>query len=174
MVALDHGDRATGPEQPTENRQRFNRLREVLENEADENMVERLGREGQSEDVGLPELHVGESGGVGPPLGFGERVCGEINRHESSIWAAPGERDRLGADAASGFEHEAPARVCGVGVQQLDQRSGLILQALVLPRVITGHIRFAHDSVRKVCSIGSVRVAGAGGGSSRRRTDRRR
>jgi len=80
-------------------------------------MVEGLALERQSEDVRLPELNVRESSRVGPSLSFGDRVCGDINRHESSIWATPGQGERLGADAASSLEHEASARVCGVGVE---------------------------------------------------------
>ena len=146
MIALDHGDRAAGPQQPLENRQGLNRPREVLQDETDENVVEGLGVEGQGEDVRLLELHVGESGPVGPSPGLGDRLCGDINRREARIGAPLGQGDRLGADAAPNLEHPAPARVSGVGMQQVDQRTGLILQALVLPQVIAVYIRLAHGS----------------------------
>ena len=109
MIALDHGDGAAGPQQPLENRQRLDRPREVLQDETDENVVEGLGIEGQGEDVRLPELHVGESGPVGPSPGFGDRLCGEIDRRESRIRTPLGQGDRLGADAAPNLEHPAPA-----------------------------------------------------------------
>ena len=71
------------------------------------------------------------------------------------------------------LEHLAPARVRGVGVQQVDQRTGLILQALVLPQVIAVYIRFAHGSTfvprrrhvsNRQCrlSVGARRRAGPG------------
>ena len=135
-----------GLQQPLENRQRLNRPREVLQDETDEDVVEGLGLEGQGEDVRLPELDVGESGLVGPSPGFGDRLCGDVNRREARTGAPLGQGDRLGADAAPDLEHPAPARVGGVGMQQVDQRTGLILQALVLPQVIAVDVRFAHGS----------------------------
>ena len=90
-----------GLQQPLENRQRLNRPREVLQDETDENVVEGLGIEGQGEDVRLPELDVGESSPVGPSLGFGDRLCGDINRREARITTPLGQGDRLRADAGT-------------------------------------------------------------------------
>jgi hypothetical protein len=64
-----------------------------------------------------------------------------------SIRTSLGKRDRLGADAAAGLEHQAPGGVCGVGVQQIHERSGLIVEALVLPWVISVYVGFAHRSI---------------------------
>ena len=60
MVALDHGDRAAGPQQAAQRRQRLHGLGQVLEHEAHEHVVERPGCEGQVEDVRLLERHVGK------------------------------------------------------------------------------------------------------------------
>ncbi len=60
MIPLDHGDGAARPQQPLESDQRFDRLRQVLQHEAYEDVVERAGLEGQLEDVGLHEFDVGE------------------------------------------------------------------------------------------------------------------
>lgn len=117
VIALDNGDGATGPEQPVENRQGLDRPREVLQDEADEDVVEGLGAEGQGEDVRLPEPHVGESRPVGPSPGFGERVRGDVDRGEPSVRASLRQGDRLSPDAAPGLEHRAPGWVGGVGVQ---------------------------------------------------------
>ena len=46
VVALDDRHRAAGLEQSAERDERFDRLRQVLQQEADEDMVERLGLEG--------------------------------------------------------------------------------------------------------------------------------
>ena len=52
MIALDHGDGAAGPQQPLENRGKaWAEPREVLQDKADEDVVEGLGIEGQGEDV---------------------------------------------------------------------------------------------------------------------------
>jgi hypothetical protein len=144
VVALDHGDGAAGTEQPAKNRQRLDRPGQVFQDEADEDVVERPVGEGQGEDVRLPELHVGQPRKAGPALSLGERVRGDVDRHESRTRALPGQGDRLRADAAAHFEDDAPGGVSGVGVQQLDQRAGLIMQALVLPRVVAVHVLVAH------------------------------
>src|SRR5262249_6497091 len=106
---------------------------------------EGLRVERQGEDVRLPELHVGESGQVGPSPGFCNRVCGDINRRESGIRTPPGKGYRLSADAAPDLKHNTAGGVCRVGVQQVNQRSSLILQTLVLTRVVAVYISFAHD-----------------------------
>ena len=62
MIAFDDGDGAARLEQPIENHERLDRPREVLEDEADEDVVEGLGAERQSEDVRVLELDVGEPG----------------------------------------------------------------------------------------------------------------
>lgn len=124
VIALDYGDRATGLELPPENRQRLNRLGEMLQDEANEDVVERLGVERQSEDVRMPESHIGQSSRVGNLPGLGDRLIGDIDRHELRVGAPLGQRDRLGADATPNLEHQASATVFGVGVQQVDQGSG--------------------------------------------------
>jgi hypothetical protein len=45
----------------------------VLEHETDEDVVEGARVKGQGEDVRLPELDVGQSGRVDPPLRLGDR-----------------------------------------------------------------------------------------------------
>lgn len=110
------------------------------------NVVEGRGGEGQSEDIRLPELYVGESSLADSAPGFEERVSRDIDRREVSIRASAGQGDRLGTNTAPGLQHPAPGRVCGVGVQQFDQRPSLILQALVLLSVIAMDLCFAHRS----------------------------
>ena len=46
------------------------------------------------------------------------------------------ERDRLGADPAASLEHAAAGGVGGVVVQQVDERAGLVVQALVRAGVV--------------------------------------
>ncbi len=70
MVALDHGHRAAGLQQAPERDERLDRLRQVLEQEADEDVVERLGLQRQIEDVGLEELDVRVAGRCDARLGL--------------------------------------------------------------------------------------------------------
>lgn len=133
MIAFDHGDAATGPEHLSEPRQGINRPGQVLQDETDEDVLEGLGGKGQVEDVPLLELHIPQPGGLGPAPGFGDGLRGDIHRREAGIRAPSSQGDRLGADAASGLQHRACGWVGGVGVQQIDQRSGLILQPFVSP-----------------------------------------
>ena len=73
VVALEHGDRAAGLEHLLQREQGLDGAREVLQHEADEHVVERRRREGQGEDVLLPELHVGQAGGGDPAFCFFQR-----------------------------------------------------------------------------------------------------
>ena len=61
-----------------------------------------------------------------------------------ALRAALRERDGLGADAAARLEHRAPRRVGGVGVQQVDERPRLVLQALDLARLVAVDVCSRH------------------------------
>jgi glutamate-1-semialdehyde 2,1-aminomutase len=104
--------------------------------------------EGEVEDVRLSELHVSQACLLDPAPGFRQRVCGDVDRRESRLGAPLSQCHGLGTDTAPYLEHLAPAWICGVGVQQVHQRSGLVLQALVLTLVIAVHIRLAHGVPR--------------------------
>src|SRR6266478_9663219 len=94
VVAFDDGHGATRSEQSVKNLQSLNRPRQVLQDETDEDVVEGFGGEGQSEDVRLLELHIGDSRRVRLPPGFRERLRRDINRRESCASAALSESDR--------------------------------------------------------------------------------
>ena len=141
VVTLDDRDRAAG-RSSVRSAQRLDRPRQVLEHEAHEDVVERIGRERQVEDVGLEELDVGQPAST--------RCAAAIDSGETSmeVKRASGllrdERDRLRADAASGLEHPAARPDTGVVVQQLDQRAGLIVQAFALALVVAVDVRVGH------------------------------
>jgi hypothetical protein len=136
VIALDDGHRPAGTQQLREQLQRCDGAREVLEHEADEDVVERLRREREVEDVGLAELDVAQPRFVGLAPGLRDRLGRDIDAHETRAGAARRERDGLRADAASGLEHHASVGIGRVAVQQLEQRVGLIGEALVLPGVV--------------------------------------
>ena len=111
MVTLDDGHGATRPEQLVENRQRLSGPRQVLQDEAYENVVEGFWGVGQGEDVRLLELHVGDSCCVRRPFGLRDRVRGDIKRRESCVPTALSQGDRLSSNATSCFENHASGRV---------------------------------------------------------------
>ena len=95
----------------------------MLEHEADEDVVERLGR--HREQVGLPELDVGElARGARPAIDSAEtsidvkRAFGL--RADSVTVCAPTPQPASSTRAAG--------RVARVAVQQLDERAGLVVQ----------------------------------------------
>jgi hypothetical protein len=57
----------------------------VLQDKANENVVEGFWGEGQGEDIRLLELHIGDSRRVRRPFGLRYRVRGDINRRESCV-----------------------------------------------------------------------------------------
>ena len=120
-----------GFEQPLQGDQGLHRPREVLQDEADEHVIERFRLEWQRKHVGPVKLHVGEAGRVDPSLRFGQRVGGNVDRREARTRAAGRQGDGLRADAASGFEHPAAVGVCRVRMQEVNQRIRLIFQARI-------------------------------------------
>jgi hypothetical protein len=62
VVAFEHGDGAAWLQHLLQGTQGIERACEVLEQEADEYVIEARRREGQGEDVLLAELHVAQAG----------------------------------------------------------------------------------------------------------------
>ena len=86
-----------------------------------------------------------------------------INRRETGIRALTGKRDRLAADATSTLEHRAPSRVCGIGMQKLDQRRRLIVKTLALARGYTVDVDVADivsDDSRAAAAVCERNAAG--------------
>ena len=127
MIAFDDRDRPSRLEQSFQRSERLGRPREVLQDEANEDVIERFVLERRGEDVGAPELHVGQLRCSYLGTRFLERSSGNVNRHDSRAEAVPGKSDRLRTDSASHFEHAAASRVGDVGVKQIDERSSLII-----------------------------------------------
>src|SRR5262245_48157662 len=130
----------------------------VLEQEADEHVVEGLAREGQGQDVGLLEAHVAEARGLDLRLRRGQRIRRDIDGHEARFRAVARERDGLSADAAAGLEHQAAGWIARVRVQQVGHRVGLVLQAHVRAPVVavdvfaTRHLSTAASAALISCS----------------------
>ena len=144
VVPLDDGDGPAGAYEVGEGRQRVGRAGEVLQYEADEDVIERGRRERECVDVGLPELDVREPGGPDPPLGLGQRRSRNVDRGELSAGATARQRHALGADAAAGLQDRAAVRVRGVPVEKAGESVGLSVQPLVLVVLVSVNVGIAH------------------------------
>src|SRR5262249_9400428 len=107
MIPLDDGDGPSRPEDLPQCGQRLDRTREVLQDEADKDMVEGGRVERRREDVRLLEPDVGEARCRRPRPRFGYGLGGDVDGDDSSARAVSGERDGLGADAAPSLEDRA-------------------------------------------------------------------
>ena len=140
VIALDDRERATRLQHPPKPRERARRVGQMLEHEADEDMVEgRLG-ERQVENVGVLELDVVQASQIHRPSRSGERRRGDVDRDERGAWTPSRERHGLRADAAAGLEHAAALGIFRVAVQEVDQRAGLILEALALAPMVSVNV----------------------------------
>ena len=112
----------------------------MLEDEADEGVIERRPLERQGEKVGLDETDVRQPGIGDPPPGEADGAGRDVHGHETRFRAAAGEGDGLGADATADLEDDAPRWVHGPRVEQFDKRAGLIVQALLLEPPVTVNV----------------------------------
>jgi hypothetical protein len=100
----------------------------MLENKADEHMIEAAGPVRQLVDVALPEAHIGQLRVHGHPPGRIEGRFRYVHAVETGTGAGPGQGDGLGTDAATGLQHPAAGRVGSITMQQFGQRAGLVGQ----------------------------------------------
>src|SRR6266545_1820325 len=129
VVSLDDGDRAAPPQAGLHARERAQRIREVLEDEADEDVVERIRRKGKLAEIRLLEGGVVDSGGAGPIPCLVERRWRDVDAGEPRARTVSGEEKRLGPHSTTRLEDGAAVRVPRVAVEQLGQRARLIAQA---------------------------------------------
>ena len=137
VVALNDGDGAAWSEHPPQLHERFGRPGQVFEHEADKNRIEPAVGIGQLQNVGLLEPDVDQTRLLRGRAGAVERSRRDVHRNKPRRRAAPREEDRLGADAAAGFEDEGARRICLIVVQQVGQCLRLVAEA-------TG-VTFAYD-----------------------------
>ena len=143
VVAFDHGKGAVGTQDVCECPQRPNRITEMLQDEADEHVIELRGSKGQLEDVrrqkhDVPKTCIAHGGPC--PL---QRRVGSVDAGEVRGWAATRELDGLCTDAAAGLEHAFAGSVSGVVVKQLGQCCRLVGESAGLALVVAvnvGHL----------------------------------
>ena len=124
--------------------ERTRRVGEMLQHEADEDVVEGRPGERQVQNVRVLELDVVQARQIdGRPRG-GERRRGHVDRDERGASTPPRERHGLRADAATCLEHAAAFRVLRVAVEEVDQRARLILKALALAPMASVNVALPH------------------------------
>jgi hypothetical protein len=120
-----------GSRTPHQRLQRTGGVTEVLQDEADEGVIEARRREGEVEDVGMPEGHIGEARRPHPPPRGRQRRLGDVDGGEGGPGAVAGQDDRLGPDPAAHLEHLAARRIDRIGVEQLGQGRRLSLSRIL-------------------------------------------
>jgi len=108
----------------------------MLQNEADEEVVEGFFPEGEAEDVPLEDPDVSEARSRHPPLRPRGGGPGDLEGDDPGPGAIFCEGEGLGADAAARLQDEGARRVGGVGVEEVDEGGGLVLEAGALLRVV--------------------------------------
>ena len=104
----------------------------MLEDEADEDVVEtRLG-EGKAEDVCPLERDVPQRGRPSASLRRLERFDGDVDAGEPRVRTVADKGHGLGTDAAACLEHGAAGRISRIVVKQLCERGCLVEQTRIL------------------------------------------
>jgi hypothetical protein len=116
----------------------------MLQDEADEEVVEGGLSEGEVEDVPLEDPDVFEPLLLGLPSRLGGGGSGDVEGDYLCFGAIFGEGDGLGPHPAARFEDERPRRVGGVGVEEVDEGGGLVLEPGALSRVVAVDVRIDH------------------------------
>ena len=154
MIAFDDRDGPTRPDYARQCRQGGFWGREVFEDEADEDVVERRRAERELEQVRLLDGDVVEPRRLDAALRFGDGLRRDIDRRKRRAWTAAGEREGLGADAAAHFQDRLLWWVPRVVVKQVDERLGLVGKALGLARVVAVDVAICHR--RQAAAWGAV------------------
>lgn len=121
MIAFDHRDGAARPEYAAKTAQSALRIGEMLQQEANKDVIEGGAAEGQMENVGHAERDVAAAGGFDAGSGLLERRGGDVRRQEVRARAGGGEKRRLRARAAAAFENPSARGISRVAVEQVSE-----------------------------------------------------
>ena len=108
VVALNHRDRPAAAQDPLHGFESGGRLRHVLQQEAQEDMVEVLIGKRQVEQVRLVELDIAEAGCRDPRTGLDERGGRDVHGHNPRPRILRGQNHRLGPGAAAALDTRLP------------------------------------------------------------------
>ncbi len=142
VVAFDHGEGAARFEDRPQVLQDGERVRQVFEHETDEDVVEGVRGEGQVEDIGLAEGHVGQVAGGG--AGGFQGCQGDVDGGDVGGGAVGGQDYGLGADAAAGLEDAAAGGVVRVMVEEVGEGVGLVEQACLFAGGVAVDVAVGH------------------------------
>ena len=106
MVALDSRNRPAAAQYPLDGSQSRGRFRQVLQHEAEEDVVKMLVAKGEIKQVRHLELDIPVAGGFNPRAGLIERVRRNVHRDNPRRRAPRREKNRLRPRAAATFEHQ--------------------------------------------------------------------
>jgi len=151
VITLYRCDRPAGLYELLEGREGLDGPRQMFQNEADEEMVEGPLPEGEVEDVPLEDPDVFEVRGLDLPLRLGGGGSGDVEGDYLCLGAVFGEGDGLGSDAAARFQDEGSWRVGGVGVKEVDEGRGLVLEPGALFWVVAVDVGIDHDRLFSGC-----------------------
>ena len=130
VVAFDDGERAAGAEGAFEFAEGGDGVVEMFEDETDEDVVEGGIGKAEAVDVGLFKRDPLKAGGVFKAAGRGEGFFGDVDAGKDRLRAALQQQAGLGSDAATGLQHLCAGGIGRVGVQDLFQYLGLLVQTL--------------------------------------------
>ena len=118
MVPFNRRDRSLAPQDSLDGSESGDGLGKVLEQEAQENMVEvRIGKR-ELEQVCLVELDVTVAGSLNSEARLPERGRGNVNAHNVRRRVSRSKENRLRSRPASAFQNQALRGVRGVMVEQ--------------------------------------------------------
>jgi hypothetical protein len=148
VVPLDHGDGAAGAQHAAQPGQRPAGVGQVLEDEADEQVVEGRVGERRVEQIGAAPFdvrrrHVRCQSGARQREG----AVGDIHRHQVRSRTCRDQVRRLRADATADLERPGAGRKRGAAVQQLCQGVRLVGQSAGLVLGVPVHVAGRHCAV---------------------------
>ena len=131
----------------------------MLEYEADEHVIERVGREGKRVEVGDVEAHVAKPGAADALAGERHGGRRDIDGHQLALRTPRGQHDGLRTDAAAGFQDALAGGVRGPIVQQVGEGCRLILQPTGLRAGVAVDVAVRHRVVIPVRGAVGKQVA---------------
>src|SRR5688500_14789781 len=111
VVSLEDGDCAARLQQLFQQTECVDRTREMLQNEADEDVFEGLGLERQRVEIGVDELDIDDSGRGGPGGRLLQRLDRTVKGDKTGARAVERKTDSLRSGAAADFEDATAGRI---------------------------------------------------------------
>lgn len=109
----------------------------MLEDEADEDVVEGRGLEWQVKEIELPKLDIRNARACDASARLLQRGARVIEGGDSCLGAVASEAHRLSACAASHFENETSCGIPRIGVEEVENGARLCQQTLAFDTAIS-------------------------------------